>query len=428
MSRRFIALGAALALMLLHVGSVFAVEHREVRSEGSGPTLKEAMSSAFADAIGQVNGVAVDSRQELDRVEVSSGNTNNSEFYSSQAFRNSVRSATKGVIAEYVPLSQQKDAAGAWHVALSCKVLVYKRDAIADRKRIALIPLRLSSKEFMVDGAPVDREGVNRIFGQSLLSSLVQSRRFTVLDREYIAETLGERQLIADGNTPVEQMVRLGQDLAADYIIVGTLEDLNLSTSTVTMQLSGHTLSSRNGRVEVSYRVIDIDTKQVVYSDFARIQLGEEEIRKADPSIGAGGLESALGRVAADRIGRQILNAIYPVLVVSAGQTEVTLGQGGSGVQVGDRFEVYEYGEVLVDSYTKESIGRKESLVATVEVVRVNPKQSIARIVKTEKDLAAAFQPKRFVCREVVVDHKAALQQKMKKDAEERKKAFDKDW
>ena len=65
----------------------------------------------------------------------------------------------------------------------------------------------------------------------------------------------------------------------------------------------------------------------------------------------------------------------------------------------GDIYEVFEYGERLYDPYTKESIGRQENLVGSIQITRVNPKQSMARVVNSTVDLAARFKPKRFVCR-----------------------------
>ena len=422
-------MGVLLGLLCFTATPALATEYRDVSSVGTGVTLKDALMDAFTDAIGQVNGVSVESKQELASVEVSLSNSNNDAYLSSESFRNSVKAATKGVIAQYSVVSRQRaGASGRWAVALNCKVVVYRRPEIADRRRIAVMPMRLSAKEFFIEGRAVDREAVRGIFGQGILSALVQSRRFTVLDRDYLSEILRERQMIVDGNTPVEQMVRLGQELAADYIVVGAFEDIGFETRTDTMQLSGRALTSRNGRVEVSYRVIDIDTKQVVYSDFARIAIGESEMRKLGLSAGSDGIESALCKVAADRIGKQILNAIYPILVVSASSGEVTLGQGGSGLHEGDRFDLYEYGERLVDPYNKEVLGRSETYVGTVEVVRVNPKQSLAKILHAEKDIAASFQPKKFVCREVNIDAGTLLKQQRDARDTERRKSFDKDW
>ena len=429
MQRFFRVIGVLLWFLCMNARLLLATEYRDVSSEGTGVTLKDALMDAFTDAIGQVNGVSVESKQELASVEVSSSNSNDDNYLTSESFRNSVKAATKGVIAQYSVVSRQRPgASGRWAVALNCKVVVYHRPEIADRKRIAVMPMRLSGKEFMIDDRAVDREAVGRIFGQSLLSALVQSRRFTVLDRDYISEILREHQMIVDGNTPVEQMARLGQEIAADYIVVGTFEDIGFETRSDTMQFSGRTLTSRNGRIEVSYRVIDIDTKQVVYSDFARIAIGDSEMRKLGVSAENSGIESTLCRVAADRIGKQILNAIYPILVVSAASGEVTLGQGGSGLHEGDRFDVYEYGDRLVDPYTKEVLGRSEAYVGTVEVVRVNPKQSQAKIIRAEKDIAASFQPKKFVCREVSIDPKMQLQQQRDARDAERRKSFDNNW
>jgi len=406
------------------------VEYKTVESSGTGTTLKDAITEALNEAIGRINGLSIETKRELESVEVSVTDNNNEKYYASEKFKNSINTATKGIVSSYDIKKQERDDSGLWEVTLEARIVKYKRAKGSNRKRIAVMPLRLSNRKFLIENTPVNKENTNRILGQSIVSNLVQSRRFTVLDREYIQETLGERKLIIDGATPVSEMARLGQDLVADYILAGTLEDVGFDVNKIKMQTSNRVITSRNGKVEVSYRIIDIDTKQIVFSDFLRLKISESDIRKHDSSIGNKNIESLLCLVAAEEIGNRILNAIYPVLVVSVSDDRVILGQGGSGMKIGDRFDVFEYGKVLLDPYTKESIGREEIYVATIEITRVNPKQSHAKIIKFERDMALTFMPKKFVCRlsQSMVESKTDKKKRRKKEKEERRKSFDDDW
>ena len=60
---------------------------------------------------------------------------------------------------------------------------------------------------------------------QSLVSYLVQTRKFTVLDREYMNDVDNELSMIKNNQTNIEEKVKLGQKLFSDYILVGTLEN-----------------------------------------------------------------------------------------------------------------------------------------------------------------------------------------------------------
>ncbi len=417
-------------LISLSCPALAKVEYKTVQSMGTGSTLKNAINDALSEAIGRVNGLSLETKSELNSVEVSKSDNNSEEYFSGEAYQKSIKEATKGVVSGYSIIKQGRDNNGVWEVSLSVNVAKYKRAKDSNRKRIAMMPLRVSSRNFLIEGRPVNKTNTNRILGQNMVSSLVQSRRFTVLDREYILETLGERKLIVDGNTPVTEMARLGQDLVADYVLVGTLEDVNFKTSKVKMQSSGRELTSRKGKVEVSYRIIDVDTKQIAFSEFARFRITESDIRKIDSSIGTENMESMLCMIAAEKIGKKILAAIYPVLVVSINGKNVVLGQGGSGIKRGDSYDVFEYGERIIDPYTKEFICREEIYTATIEVTRVNPKQSYAKIIKFERDMAQNFKPKRFVCRipQDMEDEAIIKKKKRAEEKRERRKERDDDW
>ena len=64
-------------------------------------------------------------------------------------------------------------------------------------------------------------------FNESLVDKLVGSRKFTVLDRQYMDQTLGEKSLALKNPTiSVAEIARLGNQLVADYVVVGRIENL----------------------------------------------------------------------------------------------------------------------------------------------------------------------------------------------------------
>ena len=97
-------------------------------------------------------------------------------------------------------------------------------------------------------------------------------------------------------------------------------------------------------------------------------------------------------------ISQDILSAIYPLIIVSVEGQSVTLNQGGDLISTGDKYEVFQKGEKLIDPYTKEPIGYQEKYVADITINKVNNKFSTAS-VEANIDLAQYFAPKRLVCR-----------------------------
>lgn len=405
------------------------IEYHDVDATGSGTTLNNAINDALAEAIGRINGKSIETQSQLQNVEVTTVENDNVDYFASEAFQQAVKSATKGAVSSYEVITQS-EAQGLWEVTVSAKVAKYKRSSSANRRRIAVMPLWKSSSEFSVDGNPINEDQVVRLIGQNLVSQLVQSRKFTVLDREFIEETVGEKAMISMGDVPVDEMAKLGQELVADYILVGVLENLSFQTSEIQMRTSGKTLKARSGLVELNYRLIDVPTRQIKYADHARINISESDLQKLDNSLVTNNIESAMTIIAAEAISKKVLNAIYPMLVVSVSGESVTLNQGGDLIAKGDRYEVYKYGERIIDPYTKESLGRNETYVGTIEVTLVNPKMSIARVVESDLELSEVFEPKGLVCRPFL-DTKSGQSKevkKIKKSQAKRRESDDEDW
>ena len=196
-------------LVLSHTLSA-EITYREVETQGSGKDLGEAVTNALVEAVGMVNGRSIESEKSLKQVEATA-NVNGSEaYFSSEAFMSAVKSATKGTVAEYRIISKSEEA-GKRVVVVRAKIAKLKLSASANRKRIAVFPLRNGKKAFRIGNTLGDKERISRLFSQGISTNLVQSRRFTVLDREYLAEQLAEKANIILGDVKTKEMARLGQ-------------------------------------------------------------------------------------------------------------------------------------------------------------------------------------------------------------------------
>ena len=335
----------------------------------------------------------------------------------------------KGLLIATKILSKNKEGDGLYKVNLSVNVLKFEAQN-NNRKRIAVFPMRIGQGRFTIKGKTIDKERVVRLATQNLVTTLVQSRRFTVLDREYMTETVGEQRIAMSPNAPVEEMARLGQEMVADYIMVGTIESLGYEEQKIKMQGSGRELIQKIGNVEIGIRLVDVATRQVAYSDFLKLRVSEEAIERFGGSFRSEGIDASISMVAADNIGRKILETIYPLVVVSVNGEILTIGQGGSQIKEGDRLEIFMYGKRLTDPYTNEFLGREEVKVGTIQITRVNSKQSHARIIKSIVDISQEFEPKKFICRAQTdaPDKKQSQREERRKDRNERRKKKDDDW
>lgn len=420
----------SITFLFLLISCLFAqVEYKTIESSGSGTTLQNAINEALSEAIGRVNGKSIETKSQLNSLSVTEESNDASNSYNSETMQSAVNTATKGVVSSYDIVSKS-ESKGIWTVVVSSKIAKLKKSASANRRRLAISPLRSSNEYFIIDGENVESSKFTRMLGQQLVSNLVQSRKFTILDREFMAETLGEKAMVLNGDTPTEEMVKLGQELFADYMLVGTLEDINFSTKEKKLLTSDTKIKIRSGELIFGYRIIDVPSRQIKFADSAKIRISENDIRNIAGAFSDTDLPSSIISVSSGQISKKIMNAIYPMMLISARGNIVTLNQGGDLLKEGDSYDVFKFGERIVDPYTKESLGREEIFCGVIEVTRVNPKSSYAKVISSDIDIGAEFKPNLFVCRESKNQTSAADRQmkEIKQKQEERKRERDDDW
>ena len=108
----------------------------------------------------------------------------------------------------------------------------------------------------------------------------------------------------------------------------------------------------------------------------------------------------------------------------------MVLGQGGETIKKGQRMQLILRGEKVIDSYTRESLGRSEEVIGEIEITGVTSKQSYGKVISSAKeDLESLFKPKMMLVRPFS-DSKNKEQQKkeIKNKREDRKKKFNEDW
>ena len=183
-----------------------------------------------------------------------------------------------------------------------------------------------------------------------------------------------ERNFIQYGNVPLSELSKLGNDLGVDLILVGVIEDFNTKSTKKSFESMNKTFVSTKGIVEISYRVIDVATRQVKFADLYLSDSGTTSTN-ADTQM----ITDAVGE-----IGETILFAIYPLRVEKIDGQTIYIGQGGNQLDVGDEYDVFRLGEQIEDSYTGESLGQVEEFVGIAKIENVTSKMSSAKVYLAE--------------------------------------------
>lgn len=350
------------------------IDQVTVQTEGSGSSLSTATASALSSAVAQVNGATLASTALTAEMTATLDTDSSSQFASASASVEAIALQTKGLVQNYRVLSKAENS-GIWTVSVEATIAKYARSAQADRLRMTVLPFRTHS---------ATNGNVSDQVVSDLTAHLTSSRKFAMLDRTFEQERQSEMGLLSSGDTSMEEMAKLGNRLGTDYMIVGVIEDAG--TKTQTTVLAGRTLSSSTTRLSISYRVIDAPTGQ---------------IKMADSWSGSmqGGSIDGLAAKAADAISRQIVDAIAPIKVESVLGDQLFLGQGGKSIKVGQKYRLLLAGETIVDSYTKESLGRQEVEVGVIEVTEVQSKMAKAKVLKSSVNIAEKFPTSTFIVR-----------------------------
>ena len=397
------------------------IEYIDVKAKGIGSTYTEALNNSLSNALAQVNGRSIETQTSLKKISQSISTNKDNSYYTSKEFQKTIKEQTQGYVSNFKILNEEKSSNGIVKISISAKIGKYKLKKSAQRKRIAVMPFYYFDTSFKLKDNIVSSNKIDDLLIQNLVSYLVQTRKFTVLDREYMNDMNSELNIIKTNQTNIEETVKLGQKLFSDYIMVGTLQKLYTEEKTIKIKNSNNSVTTEKAFIEFSYRIIDVPTSQIMFSDD---YTGIFDIEKKDMVS----LEGDIIKKATLEIGSTILNAIYPLRIEKISGDIIYIGQGGLELKVGDEFTIIELGEKIKDSYTNEYIGREQKEVGKLEITQVNSKTSSGKILEQNYVLEENFEPKKYILRKIITNVSDIDIAKDKINAKKKEGDTDDDW
>ena len=434
---------------LLSTNSWSEIKFKTVTVSAAGLSYEEALNNAFAEAIAMVNGKNIQTKT---IIQVLSGDPLSKEITQdkkqvgfladllsqfnkpekkeepkdekknpdkveySQNYLKEIIEETKGGIKSYEIIKKDTDKNG-WHnVKLKAEVAFFDLPKEAMRVRMAIFPFKL----YDVEG---DKSRFNRLIDQNINDYFVQTKKFTMLDRTYIEEVAKEQNTILDGKTPAVEMAKIGNEISADFILVGSVENFNITEKVKKILSSDMEIKKKEASIYMSYRLLDVATKQISYSNTIEYKLTlTENSKKPDIEI-----ISKTSKI----LGEEILFSIYPVLVEKIVNGEIYLGQGGNQFQKSDQYELFEKGEKIIDSYTNEVIGNVETSLGLVEITSVSTGYSKGKMLSKENNLPDDVSNGSYLVRPIKMDSVDSEKtfeenkEKIKKKKEDKKKKLE---
>jgi curli biogenesis system outer membrane secretion channel CsgG len=238
-----------------------------------------------------------------------------------------------------------------------------------------------------------------------LVTELVKSGKWRVIEREQLAAIMQEKNLSLSGDIDPRTAVKIGKMLGVEYLIAGAITELGVTDRGANVPggllrgLPSVNVRSQKAEAAVDARAFSTSTGEIVWAD-------SEKGESSDASVfvaGAGGGAQDHGKV------DKILRPVVQKLAASFAKADVkTSGMGGhgdasgivgkianveggtlylnagseGGVKEGDEFSVYRVGKQIKDPDTGEVLGADETKVGRVKVTAVKgPRLSLATAV-----------------------------------------------
>ncbi|EAI2873612.1 TPA: CsgG/HfaB family protein [Campylobacter jejuni] len=331
---------------------------KQAQGEGYGVTYEQAVGKALADAISRMYGGSLSQSTNFKTKSTKDKNGQNLE----KSFNDEIRRATKGSFDSYEVISKIQTNDG-----FNVKVVIKKTTTTKKYQAPGLSADNRRSITVFDSTPDAAKRGIGSALQQKIISDLLQSRKFNVLDRDSSGYYEMEKALIKSGDAASDEVYKLKNVLATDYILLFSISGLEGKQKT--SNLTGK--SKTEIEVIVDYRVLLFATRQIKFSNTLSMK-----VNLKDNSLSAN--EAALKQIA-NRISGDILNAIYPLKVAAVENNEVVFSQS---LNQGDVYECFALGKAIKDTYTKENTGRVESKTGSIEITRTSPKLSYAKITE----------------------------------------------
>jgi len=212
-----------------------------------------------------------------------------------------------------------------------------------------------------------------QIFTDTLISSLTNTKRFDIVDRQELDQLLTEQEatLMKEGRSLPSA---IGTLIGADYLALGTVSDLLMSEKELKIPGSSQVFTQVSGVVEGNIRITDVNTGVVLESRKISISRTLQAGVKGDFLVSQ--LADDFSRTAV----QTILNAIYPFKIIAVSQDGtiyINRGKDG-GFSEGDIFNVFRQGRAIVDPDSNRNMGYEESKVGKLSIIDVEDTRSKA--------------------------------------------------
>jgi TolB-like protein len=230
-----------------------------------------------------------------------------------------------------------------------------------------------------------------------LITALVKAGRFTVVERERVADLRREQEFQRGGMVDPATAVEVGKLLGAELVVHG------LVTKATEQRVDKFSYDVVRVEVAVDVRAVHTGSGQIVISRTAEAAQEAKIITTADGRVVSGPtdydpLYANAAMAALDSVAALVATAAPLVGVVAAVDgNDVTTDLGERyGVRAGDTFVVFRRGDPITHPSTGARIGWRKTVLGRIQIAGTEEALSSARLVAVT-DRSVALRPGDFV-------------------------------
>lgn len=222
-----------------------------------------------------------------------------------------IEATYSGKIKSYEVVSEEKEKNGNFKVRIKAKVDVvedYKSSDLVTKAKdkLVIMPFK-GSNSYRCAGSSISLDKINSSITNKLTNKLSKTRKFSIVDRRNLDNYAQEALLIASDLTATSDKNKIRNIAAADYMIVGTINDFTANTTTERVEVLDETVSKTKAELSVEYSIIEVATTEVIFSESADFTIRKEKGIKNCNKI----LDELADKITT-QISKDSLEAIFP--------------------------------------------------------------------------------------------------------------------
>ncbi len=284
---------------------------------------------------------------------------------------------------------------------LICAILAFPVFGAATPYKIAVLPFDDGSIKDRWWGGNWD---VGKGVSDELVTELLKTGKFRLIEREQIAKVLNEQNFGASGRVDTSSAAKIGKVLGVQYLVMGRVTEFSFkSTEVGGISLKkgiGLGLKNTKSNVAIDARLVNTNSAEIIASVTGKgnkstanvkvaykwdaIALGSDEFRQTDLGIAT--------REAVASVAKQLVETAYAgggaaqsvkitglVAYASGNRVVVNIGSE-SGIKPGMTLIVQHVLEIVKDPATGETIDEVSEAIAEIKVTEVKEKSATCTV------------------------------------------------